>query len=111
MTSKKCPECLLVHFPSDTNCRECGNSLIEIGSPSQNKGKSIIYNGGLSRGVNGIIIITTAIIVCTLTLFWAKELIPDGTYLIGCFLPFGFIGYVAGVILANIANIIYKQME
>ena len=114
MQSRKCDKCGLVNFPSATNCKKCGNLLTETFTSPQNpksKGKSIIYNGGLSGGVNVAIIFVTACIVCSLTIYWAKQYIPEGTYLIGCFLPFGFLGYIAGVILANVANLIYKQIK
>lgn len=114
MKNKKCAECGFINFSSSLKCKKCGTFLSETddsSNPSKSKGKSIIYNGGISGGVNGAIIIITAIIVCTLSIYWAKQYIPEGNYMIGCFLPFGFFGYVVGVILANILNIIYKQIR
>ena len=114
MQNQKCIKCGLVNFASATNCTKCGNLLTKTIISSQrqkSEGKSIIYNGGLSGGVNVAIVFITACIVCTLAIYWAKQYIPDGTYLVGCFLPFAFLGFIVGVILANIANLIYKQIS
>jgi ribosomal protein L37E len=114
MQSQKCNQCGLVNFAAEKNCKKCGMPLaqyIESQQTQQSKGKSIIYNGGLSSNINGAVVIITAIIVCTLSIYFAKEYIPDGTYMIGCFLPFGFLGFIAGILLANILNVIYKQFR
>lgn len=82
--------------------------------PSQvpkSEGKSIIYDGGLPGGVSLAIVLIIACVVCTLSIYWIKEYIPDGTYLVGCFIPFAFLGFIVGVVVANLANLMFKLVH
>ncbi|MBD0373722.1 MAG: hypothetical protein ICV60_23015 [Pyrinomonadaceae bacterium] len=71
----------------------------------------LVAEDGLPGGVKVALIFITACVVCALTISWIKPLLPDGQYLVIFFLPFAFVGYLAGLIVTNISNAVYKGLR
>ena len=72
---------------------------------------SVVSTGGLPDGVKVALLFITACIVCALGISWIKPFLPEGTYLVIFFLPFAFVGYIAGLIVTNLINVVYKGLS
>ena len=114
MASAKCKQCGLVNFASASHCKKCEAELTQQSVPASDAadGRTInlIATDGLPGGVKVALILIIACIVCALTIFWIKPLLPEGHYLVAFFLPFAFVGYIVGLILTNLINAMYKGL-
>ncbi len=110
MTSVKCGRCGFVDFASASGCKRCGAALARPGAPAAGaqRGVDLTGEGGLPGSVKGAIILLTACVVCALTIYWVKPYLPEGPYLVIFFLPFAFVGYIAGLLLTAVMNAVYK---
>ena len=115
MKSIKCTQCGLVNFASAPHCKKCGAQLSQqvTGAAANEKGKaiSIISSGGMPDGVKGGMVFAIACVVCALTIFWIKPYLPEGTYLVLCFIPFAFVGIVVAILAVNLINVVYKNLN
>ena len=112
MTSVTCRGCGLIQFASAPRCKKCGAELAQQQAAAAVPPGTInlIGDGGLPDGVKGALLFLTACVVCALSIYWVKPYLPGGRYLVIFFLPFAFLGYLAGLIVTNLANAVFKGL-
>jgi len=66
---------------------------------------------GLPVWLKITLIFLKACIVCGLLIYWFKQFMSEGDYPVIYFLPFAFVGYIAGMIGTNVVNIVYKKLN